>query len=261
MVQASGIRKARRTEEEEEPEESPAPVDDRATGRGLPPGGAAAADDGPSEPAPPPRPPGTSPFAQFTAKPEELHGHADRSRSDSVRIVAILVALVLVVGVGSILAIGGTILGLHMTGTIDAAELAAGIGGGGDGANGKGDGKHIKDTGEQAPDIEIIKRGGGGGGGGGAAPEPEPEVRGPDPAPVSVTVPDTILFHELEVSCSGSSFRSRAKFRGSSARVNNVPPNEICIATFKGSQPATTKVRAGDNLNCTFNPTYCQKKY
>lgn len=80
---------------------------------------------------------------------------------------------------------------------------------------------------------------------------------GPQPAPVTLEMPQEAFFHEMEVSCRGTPFRSRARVRGGVATVQAVPPGVACEAMFTGSEPVSISVRAGDHKRCTLQPTTC----
>ena len=192
-------------------------------------------------------PPGASPFAQYSDG-VEMAGHLERGRADTVRVVAIMAGLLFVVGSAMVLSGAAIVAGLAWTGQLD--EMAAGD-------QTDGDPTHIRDTGLiKRGTIEAPQRRRSSGGSGGAAPEAAPEPEAPKPAPVTVKIPPGIMFHEVEVSCP-SGWRGRSRVSGNQATVKNVPPSMECRLTFKGGQPAQTKVFAGQTISCTFDPTKC----
>ena len=82
----------------------------------------------------------------------------------------------------------------------------------------------------------------------------------PTPAPVSMNVPSGVYFHELEVVCEETGFRSRGRFYGGRATVLNVPPETLCWARLMGSEQARWPVYAGQTFDCTFDPVRCEER-
>jgi hypothetical protein len=82
----------------------------------------------------------------------------------------------------------------------------------------------------------------------------------PQAAPVTMNVPSDVYFHELEVRCEETGFRSRGRFYGGRATVLSVPPETLCWARLMGSEQARWPVYAGQTFACTFGPTKCVEK-
>lgn len=80
------------------------------------------------------------------------------------------------------------------------------------------------------------------------------------PAPVSMNVPSGVYFHELEVRCEETGFRSRGRFYGGRATVLSVPPETLCWARFMGSEQARWPVYAGQTFDCSFDPVRCVER-
>ena len=128
--------------------------------------------------------------------------------------------------------------------------------------------QHVRDTGSAGP-IENVQPVGGGGrrvrtDGGGENSTRDPNAR-PPPGPVSLIVSDEKVFLSIEVNCPGG-YRARGNFRkhGSKemkATVQRVPSDEMCTATFQGSEPAKVRVSGNQTKRCTFNPVDCHFVY
>jgi len=82
----------------------------------------------------------------------------------------------------------------------------------------------------------------------------------PQAAPVTMNVPSGVYFHELEVQCEETGFRSRGRFYGDRATVLSVPPETLCWARLMGSEHARWPVYAGQTFDCTFDPVKCVEK-
>jgi len=164
-----------------------------------------------------------------------------------MRVLAIVTFLIGTMGVAALLALI----------VVGAGWWYSQMGEGTIAANDEDEQRHLIDT-DAATEEEIAAatkaRPRSGGGGNAAEPDPEPEV--PKPAPVTVIVPPDVLFHSIEIRCP-SGFARRGEFSSQRATVTAVPPGELCTVTFQGSQPAKTKVRAGQTVSCTFAPTNC----
>jgi hypothetical protein len=188
-----------------------------------------------------------SPFAQYSGG-VAMAGHLERGRADTVRVVAIMVGLLFVVGSALVLSGAVVFAGLAWTGKLD--EVA------GNGEGGDGDPTHIRDTGVIKPGVIEARERRRPAGGSTPTDAEEPAPEAPKPQPVVVNIQQGVFFHEVEVSCPDG-FRGRARVSNNRATIQSVSPGQECRVTFKGGQPAQTNIYAGQTIACTFAPTNC----
>ncbi|MBX2801812.1 MAG: hypothetical protein KTR31_29305 [Myxococcales bacterium] len=207
--------------------------------RAQPPGASSAAStEGPADQL--------SPFARYTPDSASLDAHTDAARRYSLGVFAI------VAGIGAVV-MGGLAVVVLMVGGVYLVTGEAGPG-----ALAGGGPAHVTDTGHgQAVPSEPRRRRRRTGGGGVAAP------RGPKPGPATVIVPTDMAFLSMELDCPGG-FSRRGRFQPQAggatmrATVQAVPAGVSCRVTFQGSEPAKTRIAAGQTRRCTFNPTVCK---
>lgn len=94
-------------------------------------------------------------------------------------------------------------------------------------------------------------------------PRPRSTTPKPAPPPAPTTTPGSVTislapgspkFSSVEITCP-SGFRKRIPFGAAGSATVPGVPREGCTAFFKGGPPAKTSISGGDSKTCSFNPT------
>ena len=90
------------------------------------------------------------------------------------------------------------------------------------------------------------------------SPVPRPPPAPPtSPSAVTITLaPGSPRFSSVEITCP-SGFRQRIPFGATGSATVPGVPREGCTAFFKGGPPAKSAISGGDSKTCSFNPTTC----
>jgi hypothetical protein len=224
-----------------EPEAPPAPPkpEPATAGRALP--------SGPPRSIAPVAQPvaqGGNPFV--VAGPVPMGGIApEESRAESMRVFAIVLALVSLAAMVLMVAVAAILFGAWRYTEAEVATVAQNAGEDG-----------VKDTGDQDPlvierKVKTTPRASTTTTTAATAPVEAP----PAFAPLTVTVPADYKVTYVEVTDCG--VRERAEFGGkTTATIQKVPTDKDCKLFFRGGEPAQfNKVRGGMTLSCTFKST------
>ncbi len=196
-----------------------------------------------------------SPFVPYGPGSHVMAGDADRAHSQSMGVLAIIGGLLFMVG-AAVVTVGLMVLAwMFLVDKVPDTTVST------DAPRG-----HVQDTGVASP-VPIPEPGGGVGAG--VAPPVDdkdpPDFAAAQVGPATIIVPDTMLFHSIELNCPGG-IRTRGKFRPYNetelkATAQRVPADERCVVTFQGSEPARTHISGNHTLTCTFNPVVCHRVY
>lgn len=188
--------------------------------------------------------PGGNPFV--VAGPQPMGGIApEESRAESMRVFAIVLALVSLAAMVLVVAIAAILFGAWRYSDAGDAEIAA-----------NGEAASVKDTGDDSPLVIQRREQRTQRATTTAAPVAEAPVEAP-PAfgPLTVSIPEGVKVDYVEVTDCG--VRERAQFNGkTTATIQKVPTDKDCKLFFRGGEPAQfSKVRGGMTLSCTFRST------
>lgn len=172
-----------------------------------------------------------SPFASY----DNPHADGSGEKGQGTRVMAVIAALVLVLGSAVILTIVAVMLydPTHVT-VANNSEATDGL-----------PPPEMIVTDDALPELTIINRPT-------YVPKPAAEPAPRVFKPVTIVIGDGTHFTGVTAKCPGLSPK-KASFKGTTATIGEVPVDTGCEVTFQGGSAAKWKdVRGGANLTCTF---------